>query len=77
MFQGNTEVVQLEIISKVCGTPCPAVWPDIVRLPLFNTMKMKKMYRRRIREDFSLYVVLHLRVATLLLRCNKKWKILL
>lgn len=42
--------------SRLCGSPCPAVWPDVIKLPLFNTMKPKKQYRRRLREEFSLYV---------------------
>lgn len=52
IFQANTELAQLDLISKVCGTPSPAVWPDVIRLPLFTTFKPKKQYRRRIREEF-------------------------
>lgn len=44
------------MISRLCGSPCPAVWPDVIKLPLFNTMKPKKQYRRRLREEFALYV---------------------
>nr|XP_054767820.1 cyclin-dependent kinase 12-like isoform X1 [Lytechinus pictus] len=54
IFQANQELAQLELISRICGTPTPAVWPDVIRLPLFNTMKPKKMYNRRLREEFSL-----------------------
>lgn len=46
----------LSMISRLCGSPCPAVWPDVIKLPLFNTMKPKKQYRRRLREEFALYV---------------------
>ena len=53
LFQANQEWAQLEAISRVCGTPTPAEWPDIVYLPLFNTMKLKKNYRRRLKEEFS------------------------
>ena len=42
--------------SRLCGSPCPGVWPDVIKLPLFNTMKPKKQYRRRLREEFALYV---------------------
>jgi cyclin-dependent kinase 12/13 len=52
LFQANTELSQLDIISKICGTPTPAVWPNVIKLPLFHTFKAKKMYRRRLREDF-------------------------
>jgi cyclin-dependent kinase 12/13 len=53
IFQANTEAMQLELISKVCGTPTPAFWPDVVNLPLYDTMRPKKIYRRRIRDDFA------------------------
>ncbi|KAK4875087.1 hypothetical protein RN001_011509 [Aquatica leii] len=52
LFQANTEVMQLEMISKLCGTPTPAVWPLVTNLPLFHTLKPKKVFRRRIREEF-------------------------
>ncbi|XP_044753976.1 cyclin-dependent kinase 12 isoform X1 [Coccinella septempunctata] len=52
LFQANAEVMQLEMISKLCGTPTPAVWPSVIKLPLFHTLKPKKLHRRRIREDF-------------------------
>ncbi|XP_028267190.1 cyclin-dependent kinase 12 [Parambassis ranga] len=53
IFQANTELLQLELISRLCGSPCPAAWPDVIKLPLFNTMKPKKQYRRRLREEFA------------------------
>ncbi|XP_065339359.1 cyclin-dependent kinase 12 isoform X1 [Cloeon dipterum] len=52
LFQANTEIMQLETISRLCGTPTPAVWPSITRLPQFNAFKPKKLYRRRLREEF-------------------------
>ncbi|XP_034448275.1 cyclin-dependent kinase 12 isoform X1 [Hippoglossus hippoglossus] len=53
IFQANQELLQLELISRLCGSPAPAVWPDVIKLPLFNTMKPKKQYRRRLREEFA------------------------
>ncbi|KAL3268290.1 hypothetical protein HHI36_007410 [Cryptolaemus montrouzieri] len=52
LFQANTEMTQLDYISKLCGTPTPAVWPSVIKLPLFHTLKPKKLHRRRIREEF-------------------------
>ncbi|KAG5841793.1 hypothetical protein ANANG_G00170710 [Anguilla anguilla] len=57
IFQANQELAQLELISRICGSPCPAVWPDVIKLPFFNTMKPKKQYRRRLREEFALYAL--------------------
>ncbi|XP_022243882.1 cyclin-dependent kinase 12-like isoform X1 [Limulus polyphemus] len=53
IFQANQEMVQLEVISRVCGTPCPANWPKVIHLPHFHTFKPKKQHRRRIREEFT------------------------
>ncbi|XP_064409413.1 cyclin-dependent kinase 13 [Latimeria chalumnae] len=53
IFQANQELAQLELISRICGSPCPAVWPDVIKLQCFNTMKPKKQYRRRLREEFA------------------------
>ena len=52
-WQASSEAMQLEVISRVCGTPTPADWPDIVKLPGWGTMKPKKSYRRRINDDFK------------------------
>ncbi|KAH8368246.1 hypothetical protein KR084_008919 [Drosophila pseudotakahashii] len=53
LFQANAEMAQLETISKICGSPVPAVWPNVIKLPLFHTLKQKKTHRRRLREDFE------------------------
>lgn len=45
--------MQLDVISKICGTPTLADWPDIIKLPGWGTMKPKKTYRRRISEEFK------------------------
>ncbi|XP_051948542.1 cyclin-dependent kinase 12-like [Xyrauchen texanus] len=53
IFQANQELLQLELISRLCGSPCPAAWPDVIKLPYFNTMRPRKQYRRRLREEFA------------------------
>ncbi|KAI0977728.1 hypothetical protein GJ496_007355 [Pomphorhynchus laevis] len=53
IFQASTEAQQIELIAKICGTPCPAVWPDVIKLPLFCSLRLKRMYRRRVREEFA------------------------
>ncbi|KAG8284182.1 Cyclin-dependent kinase 12 [Homalodisca vitripennis] len=52
LFQANVEMMQLEMISRLCGTPTPAVWPTVIELPLWHTLKPKKTHRRRLREEF-------------------------
>uniref|UniRef100_A0A6A7FRM6 Cyclin-dependent kinase 12 n=1 Tax=Hirondellea gigas TaxID=1518452 RepID=A0A6A7FRM6_9CRUS len=53
LFQASSEAMQLEVISRMCGTPTPAEWPDIVKLPGWATMKPKKAYRRKITDEFK------------------------
>lgn len=53
LFPANAEMAQLDRISQTCGTPTPAVWPSVIRLPLFHVLKPKKVHRRRLREDFE------------------------
>ncbi|XP_044015147.1 cyclin-dependent kinase 12 isoform X2 [Aphidius gifuensis] len=53
VFQANIEMVQLEMISRICGTPTPAVWPSVIKLPLWHQFKPKKTYRRVVREQFA------------------------
>ena len=53
LFQASTESAQLDMISRLCGTPTPAVWPNVIKLPLFLTLQAKKHHRRRLREDFA------------------------
>merc|ERR1719481_2265689 len=53
LFQANEEFAQLMVISRLCGTPCPANWPEVIHLPGFQSLKPKKQYRRMVREQFS------------------------
>ncbi|CAI4229132.1 unnamed protein product [Auanema sp. JU1783] len=53
IFMGNNEPVQLDFISKVCGSPSPENWPDVETLPLYHTLCPKKLYRRVLREEFG------------------------
>lgn len=53
LFQANEEFAQLMMISRLCGTPCPAVWPEVIKLPGFQSLKPKKQYKRRVRDEFQ------------------------
>ncbi|XP_078254447.1 cyclin-dependent kinase 13-like isoform X2 [Rhinoraja longicauda] len=48
-----TPAIDVWSCGRICGGPCPAVWPDVIKLPYFHTMKLKKQYRRRLREEYS------------------------
>eukprot|EP00117_Sycon_ciliatum_P031587 scpid64551/ scgid24676/ Cyclin-dependent kinase 12; Cdc2-related kinase, arginine/serine-rich; Cell division cycle 2-related protein kinase 7; Cell division protein kinase 12 len=53
LFQAKDEIAQYEVICRVCGTPNPLVWPEVINLPHFKTFKPNKKHRRRIREEYS------------------------
>lgn len=53
LLQANEEIMQLETISRLCGSPTPAVWPAVIKLPLWHSLKTKKIHRRRLREEFT------------------------
>ena len=51
--QASEEFAQLMVISRLCGTPCPANWPGVINLPGFANLKPKKTHRRKVREEFE------------------------
>ncbi|BFZ02067.1 hypothetical protein BsWGS_05106 [Bradybaena similaris] len=54
MFQAKEEFAQLELVSQMCGSPCPAVWPEVIKLPLFHCFKPTRQYRRKLREEYAM-----------------------
>ncbi|VDN35829.1 unnamed protein product [Gongylonema pulchrum] len=53
LFQGNSEMVQLDVISKLCGTPSPENWPDVIKLPLYVSFRPKRTFPRVLRDTFG------------------------
>ena len=56
IFQACSEAMQLELISRICGTPTPSVWPNVVNLRYYGTFMPKKIYKRRVRDEFAFMV---------------------
>ncbi len=54
IFQANSEPNQFELITRTCGTPVPSSWPAVVDLPLYQSFKPKKVYKRRLREEYGM-----------------------
>src|SRR5687767_3088344 len=50
MFRASTELAQLEQIARICGSATPAVWPNVINLPLWSTIKLRKTYPRILRK---------------------------
>lgn len=70
IFQANSEPNQLDLIARSCGTPSPVIWPEVVNLPFFHSFKPKKLYRRRIREEFSFMIPQALDLLDLMLELD-------
>ncbi|KAF8368326.1 cdk-9, partial [Pristionchus pacificus] len=46
ILQGDTEHKQLQLISQLCGSIVPHVWPEVERLPLYRTMELPQNLNR-------------------------------
>ena len=55
IFPGRSEIDQLELTYKLCGTPNEENWPNAAKLAWWETFKPQKVYKRRIREAFKEY----------------------
>lgn len=53
IFPGRSEIDQLELTYKLCGTPNEENWPNAAKLAWWETFKPQKVYKRRIREAFK------------------------
>lgn len=53
LFPYNNELDITHAIYKICGTPNVNMWPNIVRLPRYKTLKAIKPCRRILREYFQ------------------------
>lgn len=54
LFTGQNEMMQLDQISRICGTPTPEVWPDVERLQLYHTFRPKRIFMRSLQTEFSM-----------------------
>ncbi|MEN2496326.1 MAG: P-TEFb-associated cyclin-dependent protein kinase Cdk9 [Marteilia pararefringens] len=50
IMQGRNEQNQLMLITNLCGSIVPAVWPKIVDLPLYTKLNLPKHKKRNVRE---------------------------
>jgi len=48
ILQGNTEQQQLTLISQLCGSITPEVWPDVVSLDLYNKLELVQGQKRKV-----------------------------
>ncbi|RWS26547.1 hypothetical protein B4U80_06221, partial [Leptotrombidium deliense] len=56
LMQGSSEQNQLLLISQLCGSICPEVWPGVERLELFRSMELPKGLKRRLKDRLRTHV---------------------
>ena len=56
IMQGSTEQHQLNLISQLCGSITPEVWPGVQNLELFNKLDLPKGQKRKVKERLKPYV---------------------
>ncbi|KAF9412202.1 hypothetical protein HW555_009225 [Spodoptera exigua] len=56
IMQGSTEQQQLTLISQLCGSITPDIWPGVENLPLYSKMELPKGQKRRVKERLKPYV---------------------
>jgi cyclin-dependent kinase 9 len=56
IMQGNTEQHQLMLISQLCGSITPEVWPGVDHLELYNKMELPKDQKRKVKDKLKPYV---------------------
>lgn len=53
IFQGRTEIDQLELIFKICGSPTEENWPEMKELPWHGLIKLNHCERVLVKEFSS------------------------
>ena len=56
IMQGNTEQHQLQLISQLCGSITPEVWPDVENLELYSKIELSKGQKRKVKDRLKGYV---------------------
>ncbi|CAF1397298.1 unnamed protein product [Rotaria magnacalcarata] len=56
IMQGTSEQHQLELISHLCGSIEPGVWPGVNKLPLYTKLKLPQSERRKVHDRMKPYI---------------------
>ncbi|MCL4142319.1 UNVERIFIED_CONTAM: hypothetical protein GTU68_043688, partial [Idotea baltica] len=56
ILQGSSETHQLQLITKLCGSITPDVWPNVETLSKFNKIELVKGQTRRVVERLKHYL---------------------
>lgn len=56
IMQGNSEQQQLTLISQLCGSITPTVWPGVENLDLYKKMELPQQQKRKVKERLKYYL---------------------
>lgn len=56
IMQGSTEQQQIILISQLCGSITPDVWPGVEHLYLYNEMELPMGQKRKVIDRLQVYV---------------------
>ncbi|KAJ8300150.1 hypothetical protein KUTeg_021669 [Tegillarca granosa] len=56
IMQGNTEQHQIQLISHLCGSITPEVWPSVTQLELYNSVDLPQGHKRQVKERLKSFV---------------------
>jgi len=56
IMQGSTEQHQLTLISQLCGSITPEVWPGVDRLDHYGKLELPKNQKRKVKDRLKAYV---------------------
>lgn len=51
ILKGNTEQTQLKLISQLCGSITPEIWPNVVNLELYNNLLSIKENKQKVNSE--------------------------
>lgn len=68
-MQGSTEQQQITLISQLCGSITPDVWPGVESLELFAKLDLPKGQKRKV-SSFVIVLMLMLAVKFLMVSYN-------
>lgn len=56
IMQGSTEQHQLNLISQLCGSITPEVWPGVEALDMYSKLELPKSQKRKVKDRLKPYV---------------------
>ncbi|KAL7639681.1 UNVERIFIED_CONTAM: hypothetical protein RMT77_010184 [Armadillidium vulgare] len=56
ILQGGSEIHQLQLIVKLCGSITPEVWPNVESLSKYNKIDLPRNHPRRVMERLKHYL---------------------